>query len=543
MNRCCSTLPTLILQFWCTIIISIPVENRKVLFIPTGNLSQFIEMHGLGRELLRRGHEVSVLLSKGEMLPDRAISSGYQVINHKGKSLMPTEDEEQFFITLNPTIIMKMIFSKEGPLQNLKEKVIQNCRGLIRDKETLENIQKEHFDFAVINFLNGCGFILAYYFNLEYAAIFSGIDIMTPRWAILPSIHRGILGLMTESMMMPFGNGYSFMDRLVRLIAAIFSSYMVGHVHNTLLEDITTELNISITPSIIASKSALFFVNYEPLFSVDPLPEQPNLLITSGIGTEPSRPLKNEQLMQFADGSNEGLVVFSMGSFISAIPIDMVLKVLTAVAPLKQRMVMRLHNKTTEKLVEQSKIPENVLILNWLPQNDLLGHKNTVLFVSHCGNNGLLEALYHGVPILAIPLFGDEIGNAHEVVARGFGQSLDHKTFTADEFRGAVVELVNNKSYRSAIKKASAIFHSRQPPGERAADAIEHVIKFGSKHLRPHAAYELSIWEIYMFDIFFVVCSVLLLMLVLCYCFIRCIASSVGNSNHRSSSAFKKKDD
>jgi UDP:flavonoid glycosyltransferase YjiC (YdhE family) len=36
---------------------------------------------------------------------------------------------------------------------------------------------------------------------------------------------------------------------------------------------------------------------------------------------------------------------------------------------------------------------ENVLFLPWLPQNDLLGHPKTKLFITHCGKNGIFEAL------------------------------------------------------------------------------------------------------------------------------------------------------
>ena len=99
--------------------------------------------------------------------------------------------------------------------------------------------------------------------------------------------------------------------------------------------------------------------------------------------------------------------------------------------------------------------------------------------------------------MLAIPLFGDQFWNANQVVARGFGLSLDRKTFTPKEFREAVIELLNNDTYRRAIKEASAIFHSRKPPGERAADAVEHLLKFGSGHLRPHAAYELILADLH----------------------------------------------
>jgi UDP:flavonoid glycosyltransferase YjiC (YdhE family) len=56
----------------------------------------------------------------------------------------------------------------------------------------------------------------------------------------------------------------------------------------------------------------------------------------------------------------------------------------------------------------QLQVPENVYLQPWLPQNDILGQSNTVLFITHCGNNGLYEALYHGVPVLGIPLFSEQ---------------------------------------------------------------------------------------------------------------------------------------
>jgi UDP:flavonoid glycosyltransferase YjiC (YdhE family) len=46
---------------------------------------------------------------------------------------------------------------------------------------------------------------------------------------------------------------------------------------------------------------------------------------------------------------------------------------------------------------------ENVLFLPWLPQNDLLGHPKTKLFITHCGKNGIFEALYHGIPMIGFP--------------------------------------------------------------------------------------------------------------------------------------------
>ena len=68
---------------------------------------------------------------------------------------------------------------------------------------------------------------------------------------------------------------------------------------------LNVDLNISLSPYEIASKSSLFFINYEPLLSGDPLPEQPNLLLTGGIGTEPAREIKDTKLREFVDGAKD----------------------------------------------------------------------------------------------------------------------------------------------------------------------------------------------------------------------------------------------
>ena len=39
---------------------------------------------------------------------------------------------------------------------------------------------------------------------------------------------------------------------------------------------------------------------------------------------------------------------------------------------------------------------DNVKIVSWLPQNDLLAHANCKLFVTHCGSNSMYESVYHG---------------------------------------------------------------------------------------------------------------------------------------------------
>lgn len=59
-----------------------------------------------------------------------------------------------------------------------------------------------------------------------------------------------------------------------------------------------------------------------------------------------------------------------------------------------------------------------------MPQNDVLGHPKTRLFIGHAGLNGIFESIYHGVPMLCSPFFGDQFDNARAAKHAGFAEVL-----------------------------------------------------------------------------------------------------------------------
>ncbi|KAJ7354996.1 UDP-glucuronosyltransferase 1-1 [Desmophyllum pertusum] len=50
----------------------------------------------------------------------------------------------------------------------------------------------------------------------------------------------------------------------------------------------------------------------------------------------------------------------------------------------------------------------NIKAVDWMPQNDVLGHVKTKVFLSHLGHNSMYEAAYHGVPIVGFPMWSDQ---------------------------------------------------------------------------------------------------------------------------------------
>lgn len=74
------------------------------------------------------------------------------------------------------------------------------------------------------------------------------------------------------------------------------------------------------------------------------------------------------------------------------------------------------------------------------------GHSKTRAFITHAGINGITEAIYHGVPVVGIPLFGEQADNMVHMVARGAGTTLDLNTMTAEHLRDAINTVISDQS-------------------------------------------------------------------------------------------------
>lgn len=103
-----------------------------------------------------------------------------------------------------------------------------------------------------------------------------------------------------------------------------------------------------------------------------------------------------------------------------------------------------LRKKILWKFEATLQVPSNVMIASWLPQNEILAHRNVKLFISHGGMLSTLEALHNAVPILGIPLWGDQKRNVECGVSSGWALRLNYANLTEDSFRWTVNEMLDN---------------------------------------------------------------------------------------------------
>lgn len=60
-------------------------------------------------------------------------------------------------------------------------------------------------------------------------------------------------------------------------------------------------------------------------------------------------------------------------------------------------------------------VGSNIKVVDWAPQNDILGHAAVKAFVTHAGSNGLYEAAFHGKPVVSVPIMNEQPDNAAKV--------------------------------------------------------------------------------------------------------------------------------
>ncbi|XP_006353732.1 UDP-glycosyltransferase 71K1-like [Solanum tuberosum] len=74
----------------------------------------------------------------------------------------------------------------------------------------------------------------------------------------------------------------------------------------------------------------------------------------------------------------------------------------------------KLEETLPEGFLERTK--NRGIVCRWAPQVNILAHKATGAFVSHCGWNSTIESLWHGVPIVTWPLYAEQHINAFQLV-------------------------------------------------------------------------------------------------------------------------------
>ena len=144
-------------------------------------------------------------------------------------------------------------------------------------------------------------------------------------------------------------------------------------------------------------------------------------------------------IQTFLDDAKDGVIYFSMGSILNGtfFPNDVREAFVSAFSQIKQRVLWKYEE-------EIPYLSSNVMIQSWMPQNDILAHQNVKAFITHGGLLGSTEAIYYGVPVIGIPIYGDQRLNIARSVLSGRGLQLNFKDISVPNILNSINQILNN---------------------------------------------------------------------------------------------------
>ena len=454
-----------------------------------------------------RGHDVTFLAGSNIRLPDDVMLLKMEVVKYLDPD--PPVAEQPLFKKLMYDMAFKPSIFTQMKVLELANTVNRNPpRHLLEDKSIMEWLETQKFDMAIIDAMMPLYQFVPYKLGIPYTLLTTTCSNHRRSIPIMPSYVPGFITSFTDKM--------TFSQRLVNtLLEFVLTIYPMGgedvsrkHVH---------ELPVTSADELYKNASLCFQLRDGALSFVQPT--MPDQILVGSIMARPAVPLSKD-LQSFMDRSKLGVILMSLDSVLSDLPKDIQKKLMETFRLLPHDVIMK-----SKKSIPGA--PRNVRFMSFIPQNDLLAHRNLKLFITHCGINSLIEAAYHAVPVLGFPFDIDQHNNAALVRARGIGESLLLSNFTTEQLTDGIVRILSNPKYRKNVKKLSDILKDGIENGPNdPVFWLEHVIKYGAKHLRAHA-YEMPGYQYFMFDVLAILSGVTLLMIVMMCFVVRCIMGCI----------------
>ncbi|KAL9988927.1 hypothetical protein ACROYT_G003422 [Oculina patagonica] len=449
--------------------------------------SHYLVLERLGRELEARGHEVVNFVGDSETY---ALKDP-----HVRTFKSPKEANKVDVKTVDGLMAVWRLY----------------CDALLSHQENMEKAKTA--DLIIGDAVYLCSFLIADKFSLPHVTV-----LMSPLSTATTGLPYNFAELSSyiPQYTSRLSDDMSFLQRaknsFLWLVNSIITPSMIREVYAGLKE----KHNITPKKSLHQTFQKVDIV----LFQSDPIdyprPLLPNTKPVGPLLSSPAKPLPDE-LEQFVKGAgDEGVILVAFGSILDEIDDRTIAEMADAFSSLPQRIIWKLDK-------EGLNLGKNIKNASWLPQNDILGHPKTRLFIGHAGMNGMLQAAYHGVPMICVPFFGDQFDNSIAAKHFGIAEILYKESITKETLVNAINTVLNNASYgESAARISRSIKLRPRTPIQEAADWVEYTqAQGGLANLRPRSL-DLPFYQLYLLDVLSVFILLLIGVFVAVYLVIRC---------------------
>ncbi|XP_053619943.1 UDP-glycosyltransferase UGT5-like isoform X1 [Plodia interpunctella] len=454
------------------------LEAARILFvIPTPSISHQLPMRPLTQELAKRGHDV-VVVTTDPIYPKGGAPANFTEIDLHDISYKIWRDKVLNEITSSGSAndldyqmyMMSLLIVEIFEVQMLTEPV-----------QTLINDKTQKFDLMFLESVSKPAILFSHVFKAPVILISSFLSIYNNLQVIGGEVHYILYPEITTQKI----NDVTKWDKLKEFYNQYKFVKMLDSLEERQNEAMRKVAGPDIPPLMeLFNKVDMLFLNAHPIWDSN-RPVPPNVVYLGGIHKIPPKDLPKD-LKAYLDTSKNGVIYISFGTNVSpsALPAEKI-QILAKVFSRLPYDVLWKWDKD-----ELPGKPANVRISHWLPQSDLLRHPKLKLFVTQGGLQSTDEAIDAGVPLIGIPMLGDQWFNVENYVKHGIGVRLDMDTLTEEKFQDAIDKVIKDPSYRQNIAKLRDLINDQpQTPLERAVWWTEHILRHGGgRHLRSPAA-------------------------------------------------------
>ncbi|XP_045296319.1 UDP-glucuronosyltransferase 3A2-like isoform X2 [Leopardus geoffroyi] len=453
-------------------------EAAKILTSFALGGSHYLLLDRVAEILQDHGHNVTMLFYGEEFLIPEKGETSYEVI-----SWLPPEDHKKEFRKCFDFLVTETLHGREtfDNFVSLMKQLGIRCSDLLRRGDIMDFLKNENFDLVFVEAFDFCSFLIAEKLGKPFVSIlptqFGSVDHGLPSPVSYVPLFRSLL---TDHM--------DFWDRVRNFLMFFDFSIKQRQIHSTIENTIKEHFPEGSRPvlSHLLKKAELWFVNSD--FALEfARPLLPNTVYVGGLLARPVKPVPQEFENFISKFGDSGFVLVALGSIVSNYQSQEVLMEMnSAFANLSQGVIWKSHPRIR-------------------------------LFVTHGGMNSIMEAIQHGVPMVAIPVLKEQAENMVRVEAKKFGVSIQLKQIKAETLVLKMKEVIEDKRYKSAAVAASIIRRSHPlTPAQRLVGWIDHILQTGgAAHLKPHALQQP--WhEQYLLDVFLFLLVVTLGTLWLC---------------------------
>ena len=444
----------------------------------------------LGQELAKLGNQVTLIIPSNAKLTFDNNQPGFETLSFQSRY-----NESIFNAEKTQEMLYK--YASSGSFYQYYMWYKKNARvyienegyDMIFDKEIMKNLKEKEIDFMILDFEPYRHLqVLTKLFNVPYAVY--SLPFLPWRYGVarLPSS--------SSNLFLGYTRELTFMQRFLSLSFDLLFACLaqVGNEKDDFYFKVKKKYQIDLVSFASHYTNASLYFYLEDLTTGDPSATTPFCISVGEIMGRPSNALP-KNLETFV--TQKPTVLISFGSYIHALPQAQTDKFCNVFEKLKNfNFIWKIKNEAVcgRKIV-------NLMLRPWVPQNDLLS--KVVLFVSHGGYNSFVEAVYQGTPLVVFPMIVDQQYQAEMAEIKNIGIKMNLFDWSESELIVNIMMLTSKESaYKKSANRWSSIMKDRPiTAAQKVSHAINHVIKFGDKHLKDNST-QLYWFQYFMFDVF-----------------------------------------